>query len=54
LIELRARDGTTLVLVTHGTVVTDLTGLGIRMGEFVVLQRGADGHHAVAAQLFVD
>jgi broad specificity phosphatase PhoE len=48
------RDGPPLVLVTHGSVITDLTGRNIRMGEFVVLQRGADGRHAAAAQLFVD
>jgi broad specificity phosphatase PhoE len=46
--------GPPLVLVTHGTVVTDLTGLSIRMGEFVVLGRKADGSHAVAGQLYVD
>jgi phosphohistidine phosphatase SixA len=43
-----------LVLVTHGSVVTDLTGVSIRMGEFVVLQRRADGTHAVAGQLYVE
>jgi broad specificity phosphatase PhoE len=43
-----------LVLVTHGSVVTDLTGLTIRMGEFVVMLRAADGAHAVAGQLYVD
>ena len=48
------RSGPPLVLVTHGSVVTDLTGLSIRMGEFVVLQRAADGGHAVAGQLYVD
>ncbi len=46
--------GVPLVLVTHGSVVTDLTGLSIRMGEFVVLRRGADGSPAVAGQLYVD
>jgi broad specificity phosphatase PhoE len=30
------RDGPPLVLVTHGSVVSDLTGLRIRMGAFVV------------------
>ena len=34
--------GHPLVLVTHGSVVTDLTGRNIRMGAFVVLRRGAD------------
>ena len=43
-----------LVLVTHGSVVTDLTGRSIRMGEFVVLRRAADGSHAVAGELYVD
>jgi phosphohistidine phosphatase SixA len=48
------RDGLPLVLVTHGSVVTDLTGLSIRMGGFVALRRAADGSHAVAGQLYVD
>jgi broad specificity phosphatase PhoE len=48
------RDGPPLVLVTHGSVVNDLTGLDIRMGAFVVLRRGADGAHTVAGQLYVD
>jgi phosphohistidine phosphatase SixA len=43
-----------LVLVTHGSVVTDLTGLSIRMGEFVVLRRAADGSHAAAGRLYVE
>jgi broad specificity phosphatase PhoE len=43
-----------LVLVTHGSVVTDLTGLNIRMGEFVVLRRMADGSHTVAGRLYVE
>jgi len=34
--------------------VTDLTGLDIRMGEFVGLRRGADGTHAVAGHLYVE
>lgn len=42
------------MLVTHGSVVTDLTGLNIQMGEFVVLRRTADGRHTVAGQLYVD
>lgn len=46
--------GPALVLVTHGSVVTDLTGLSIRMGEFVVLRRAPDGSHAAAGQLYVD
>ncbi|HEU4369347.1 MAG TPA: histidine phosphatase family protein [Methylomirabilota bacterium] len=48
------RDEPPLVLVTHGSVVSDLTGLDIRMGAFVVLRRGADGAHAVAGQLYVE
>jgi broad specificity phosphatase PhoE len=48
------RDGPPLVLVTHGSVVSDLTGLDIRMGAFAVLHRGADGGHAVAGQLYVE
>ncbi|MGH7264067.1 MAG: histidine phosphatase family protein, partial [Candidatus Rokuibacteriota bacterium] len=43
-----------LVLVTHGSVVTDLTGLGIRMGEFVVLRRALDGTRSVAGRLYVE
>ena len=45
--------GPPLVLVTHGSVVADLTGLSVRMGTFVVLRRGADGSHTVAGQLYV-
>ena len=48
------RDGPPLVLVTHGSVVTDLTGLNVRMGEFVVLGRGADGAYSVAGRLYVE
>ena len=48
------RSGPPLVLVTHGSVVTDLTGLNVRMGTFVVLRRGPDGGHTVAGQLYVD
>lgn len=48
------RDTRPLVLVTHGSVVTDLTGASIRMGELVVLRRGDDGRYAVAGQLYVD
>jgi len=47
-------DGLVLVLVTHGSVVSDLTGLNIRMGAFVVLRRGADGTHTVAGELYVE
>jgi broad specificity phosphatase PhoE len=46
--------GSPLVLVTHGSVITGVTGRHVRMGEFVVLPRGADGRHAVVGQLFVD
>jgi len=48
------QDGPPLVLVTHGSVVTDLTGLNIRMGGFVVLKRAADGTHTVVGQQYVD
>jgi phosphohistidine phosphatase SixA len=48
------RDGPPLVLVTHGSVVSDLTGLNVPMGAFVVLRRAADGSHSVAGQLFVE
>jgi phosphohistidine phosphatase SixA len=48
------REGPPLVLVTHGSVVSDLTGLDIRMGAFVVLRRGPDGLHTVAGQLLVE
>ena len=47
------RDGPPLVLVTHGSVVSDLTGVNIRMGAFVVLRRGADGSHTVAGDLYI-
>jgi phosphohistidine phosphatase SixA len=48
------RDGPPLVLVTHGSVVSDLTGLNVPMGAFVVLRRGVDGAHTVVGQLYVD
>ena len=47
-------DGPPLVLVTHGSVVSDLTGLNVRMGELVVLRRLDDGRQVVAGQLYVD
>jgi len=47
------RDGPPLVLVTHGSVVSDLTGLNVRMGELVVLRLGGDGAHSVAGRLYV-
>jgi len=46
--------GAPLVVVTHGSVVTDLTGLNLRMGEFVVLRRATDGTRLVAGQLYVE
>ena len=46
--------GPPLVLVTHGSVVTDLTGLNVRMGAFVVLRRTADGGRTVVGELFVE
>jgi broad specificity phosphatase PhoE len=48
------RDGAPLVLVTHGSVVSDLTSLDVRMGAFVVLRLGPDGAHTVAGQLYVE
>jgi len=48
------RDGPPLVLVTHGSVVSDLTGVDIRMGAFAVLRRGPDGIHVLAGQLYVE
>jgi len=48
------RGGPPLVLVTHGSVVSDLTGLRVPMGAFVVLRRAADGSHAVVGQLYVE
>ena len=47
-------DGPPLVLVTHGSVVSDLTGLNVAMGAFVVLRRTPEGKHTVVSQLFVD
>lgn len=43
-----------LVVVTHGSVVSDLTGLDIRMGEFVVLRRAPDGTRVVAGRSYVE
>ncbi|HEX2437730.1 MAG TPA: histidine phosphatase family protein [Methylomirabilota bacterium] len=48
------RDALPLVLVTHGSVVSDLTGLDIKMGAFVVLRRGADGAPVVVDQRYVE
>jgi broad specificity phosphatase PhoE len=48
------RDTPPLVLVTHGSVVSDLTGVTIRMGEIVVLRLGGDGTHAVAGRLNIE
>ena len=48
------RDGLPLVLVTHGSVVSDLTGLDIRMGALAVLRLRAGGAHEVAGQLYVE
>jgi hypothetical protein len=42
------------VLVTHGSVVSDVTGLTVRMGAFVVLRHVADGRHEVVGQLYVE
>ena len=46
--------GPPLVIVTHGSVVTDLTGLNVKMGELVVLRRAPDGTRALAGQLYID
>jgi broad specificity phosphatase PhoE len=43
-----------LVLVTHGSVVSDVTGLDVQMGAIVVLRRGPHGRHTVAGQLYVE
>ncbi len=43
-----------LVLATHGSVIGDLTGLNIRMGELVVLRRAADGSHAVGGRRYLN
>ncbi|HEV8458930.1 MAG TPA: histidine phosphatase family protein [Methylomirabilota bacterium] len=48
------REERPLVLVTHGSVVSDLTGLNVAMGAFVVLRRAPDGPHTVAGHLYVD
>jgi len=48
------QSGPPLVLVTHGSVVSDLTGLEIRMGELVVLRRAPDGRHTLAGPLYVE
>jgi len=47
------RDGPPLVLVTHGSVVTDVTGLDIRMGELVVMRPSSEGH-AVVGRLHLE
>jgi phosphohistidine phosphatase SixA len=46
--------GAPLVLVTHGSVVSDLVGLNVDMGAFVVLRRTADGTHALSGRLYID
>ncbi|MFT5591290.1 MAG: broad specificity phosphatase PhoE [Bradyrhizobium sp.] len=45
-----------LVLVTHQVNITDLTGMGTRMGEALVLsgQRDANGKFVVIGRLLVD
>jgi broad specificity phosphatase PhoE len=48
------REGLPLVLVTHGSVVTDLTGLNVQMGTFVVLRRNPDNTHTVVDHLYVE
>jgi hypothetical protein len=34
--------------------VSDLTGLRVRMGTFVVLRRGAGDGHEVAGEIYVE
>jgi broad specificity phosphatase PhoE len=48
------RDALPLVLVTHGSVVADLTGLDIKMGAFVVLRGAADGTPATVGQHYIE
>jgi len=48
------RDGPPLVLVTHGSVVSDLSGLDVPMGAFVVLRRNLDGTHTTVGQVYVE
>jgi phosphohistidine phosphatase SixA len=48
-------DGPPLVLITHGHIVGDLTGItNVRMGELVVLPRAPDGRHPVAGRLYIE
>jgi broad specificity phosphatase PhoE len=47
------RDGLPLVLVTHGSVVSDLTGLDVRMGAMVVMRRSGDAH-VVVGHVYVE
>ena len=47
-------DGPPLVFVTHGSVVSDLTGLNVPMGAFVVLRRTPDGTHTAVGHLYID
>jgi broad specificity phosphatase PhoE len=46
--------GPPLVLVTHGSVVTDLTGLSVPMGALVVMRRTPDGRIAVVGDLSIE
>ena len=46
--------GPPLVLVTYGSVVSDLVGRDLGMGAFVVLRRRAEGAHALAGRLYID
>jgi broad specificity phosphatase PhoE len=48
------RDGPPLVLVTHGSVVSDLTGRDIRMGAFVVIHRSLEGRPTISEALYID
>jgi hypothetical protein len=46
--------GPPLVLVTHGSVVSNLVRLNLGMGAFVVLRGRAEGAHAMAGRLYID
>jgi broad specificity phosphatase PhoE len=48
------RDALPLVLVTHGSVVSDLTEVRVEMGAFVALRRVAERTHVVAGHLYVE
>jgi phosphohistidine phosphatase SixA len=48
-------EGPPLVLITHGNIIGDLTGItNVRMGELVVLPIASDGRHPVAGRLYIE